>query len=61
MLYTDSFIDKVIDQVRDKKAIVFYAADHGEIDRRELAPARHAARNAPPEQFPRADDGLGVG
>lgn len=30
VLYTDSFIDNVIDQVRDKKALVFYAADHGE-------------------------------
>ena len=30
VLYTDSFISNVIDQVRDKKAIVFYAADHGE-------------------------------
>lgn len=30
VLYTDTFIDNVIDQVRDKKALVFYAADHGE-------------------------------
>ncbi|MCW6567128.1 kdo(2)-lipid A phosphoethanolamine 7''-transferase [Yersinia ruckeri] len=30
VLYTDSFIANVIDQVRDKKAMVFYAADHGE-------------------------------
>ncbi|MDF7728992.1 sulfatase-like hydrolase/transferase, partial [Enterobacter hormaechei subsp. steigerwaltii] len=28
--YVDHFISSVIDQVRDKKAIVFYAADHGE-------------------------------
>lgn len=27
--YVDHFISSVIDQVRDKKAIVFYAADHG--------------------------------
>ncbi|WON77067.1 kdo(2)-lipid A phosphoethanolamine 7''-transferase [Serratia sp. UGAL515B_01] len=30
VLYIDTFIKNVIDQVRDKKAIVFYAADHGE-------------------------------
>ncbi|CAM3580562.1 MULTISPECIES: kdo(2)-lipid A phosphoethanolamine 7''-transferase [Yersinia] len=30
VLYTDTFIANVIDQVRDKKALVFYAADHGE-------------------------------
>lgn len=30
VLYTDTFIAKVIDQVRDKKSIVFYASDHGE-------------------------------
>ncbi|MEX1761135.1 kdo(2)-lipid A phosphoethanolamine 7''-transferase, partial [Escherichia coli] len=30
VMYVDHFIDSVIDQVRDKKAIVFYAADHGE-------------------------------
>lgn len=46
--YVDAFIKAVIDQVRNKKAIVFYAADHGEsIDEnaffhstpREVAPA----------------------
>ncbi len=32
----DHFYFSVIDQVRDKKAIVFYAADHGEsINERE--------------------------
>ncbi|CAI1897289.1 Phosphoethanolamine transferase eptB [Serratia quinivorans] len=30
VLYTDSFIANVIDQVREKKAIVFYSSDHGE-------------------------------
>ncbi|KEY60173.1 kdo(2)-lipid A phosphoethanolamine 7''-transferase [Serratia sp. DD3] len=30
VLYTDSFIANVIDQMRDKKALVFYASDHGE-------------------------------
>lgn len=51
VLYTDSFIDRVIDQVRDKKALVFYAADHGE----SIDENRHlhgTPRNmAPPEQF----------
>lgn len=28
--YVDSFIARVLDQVRDKNALVFYAADHGE-------------------------------
>lgn len=51
VLYVDTFIDKVIDQVRDKKAIVFYAADHGESinDNEHLhGTPRHMA---PPEQF----------
>lgn len=30
VLYTDSFISEVIEQVRNKNALVFYAADHGE-------------------------------
>jgi len=30
VLYTDTFIGNVIDSLRDKKAVVFYAADHGE-------------------------------
>ncbi len=30
VLYVDSMLDSVFDQLRDKKAIVFYAADHGE-------------------------------
>ncbi|WP_058910514.1 kdo(2)-lipid A phosphoethanolamine 7''-transferase [Entomohabitans teleogrylli] len=51
VLYVDSFIDRVIDQVRDKKAIVFYAADHGE----SISEKKHlhgTPRNmAPPEQF----------
>lgn len=51
VLYTDAFIDKVLDQVRDKKAIVFYAADHGEsID--ENAHFHGTPREmAPQEQF----------
>ena len=49
--YVDHFIDNIIDQVRDKKAIVFYASDHGEsIEEREHlhGTPRHMA---PPEQF----------
>ena len=51
VLYVDSFISKIIDQVRDKKAIVFYAADHGEsINEKEHL--HGTPRNiAPPEQF----------
>ncbi|QAV23508.1 kdo(2)-lipid A phosphoethanolamine 7''-transferase [Proteus hauseri] len=30
ILYTDYFIDGVLDTLRDKKAIVFYTSDHGE-------------------------------
>ncbi len=49
--YVDSFITKVIDQVRDKKAIVFYAADHGE-SINEHEHLHGTPRNmAPPEQF----------
>lgn len=49
--YVDHFISSVIEQVRDKKAIVFYAADHGEsINEREHL---HGTPRelAPPEQF----------
>ncbi|EKK7714308.1 kdo(2)-lipid A phosphoethanolamine 7''-transferase [Cronobacter dublinensis] len=51
VLYVDSFIADVIDQVRNKKAIVFYAADHGEsINEKEHL--HGTPRNiAPPEQF----------
>lgn len=49
--YVDHFISSVIDKVRDRKAIVFYAADHGEsINEREHL--HGTPRNmAPPEQF----------
>ncbi|MDF0604988.1 kdo(2)-lipid A phosphoethanolamine 7''-transferase [Neisseriaceae bacterium TC5R-5] len=51
VLYTDAFISKVIDQLRDKKAIVFYAADHGE----SIAENEHLhgtpRQLAPAEQF----------
>jgi len=51
VLYTDTFLDSVIDQLRGKKAIVFYAADHGEsID--ENSHLHGTPREmAPPEQF----------
>lgn len=51
VLYTDTFIKNVLDQVRDKKALVFYASDHGEsID--ENHHLHGTPRNmAPPEQF----------
>ena len=51
VLYTDAFISRVLDQVRDKKAIVFYAADHGESinDRERLHGTPR--KLAPPEQF----------
>lgn len=51
VLYTDTFIKKVLDQVRDKKALVFYASDHGEsID--ENYHLHGTPRDvAPPEQF----------
>ncbi|QMI03472.1 kdo(2)-lipid A phosphoethanolamine 7''-transferase [Citrobacter sp. RHB25-C09] len=49
--YVDHFIDTVIDQVRDKKAIVFYASDHGESinDNKHLHGTPREM--APPEQF----------
>lgn len=49
--YVDHFITSVFDQLRDKKAIVSYAADHGEsINEREHL--HGTPRNmAPPEQF----------
>lgn len=51
VLYTDSFIANVIDQMRDKKALVFYAADHGE----SISDNSHfhgtPREMAPPEQF----------
>ncbi|WP_350306684.1 kdo(2)-lipid A phosphoethanolamine 7''-transferase [Photorhabdus viridis] len=51
ILYTDYFIKNVIDQVQDKKALVFYTSDHGESiddDYHLHGTPRHIA---PPEQF----------
>ncbi len=51
VLYVDTMLDSVMDQVRDKKAIVFYAADHGE----SISENKHLhgtpREMAPPEQF----------
>lgn len=51
VLYVDYFIKNVIDQVRDKKAIVIYASDHGE----SMSDGMHLHGTprdiAPPEQF----------
>lgn len=50
ILYTDTFLKAVIDQVRNRKAIVFYSADHGE----SIADGTHFHATprhvAPPEQ-----------
>ncbi|WP_312690041.1 kdo(2)-lipid A phosphoethanolamine 7''-transferase [Kosakonia sp.] len=49
--YVDHFIDTVIDKLRDRKAIIFYAADHGESinDKEHLHGTPR--KMAPPEQF----------
>lgn len=51
VLYTDAFIKQVIDPLRDKKALVFYASDHGESidDNHHLHGTPR--QMAPPEQF----------
>jgi len=51
VLYTDKVLDSVISELRDKRAIIFYASDHGEsID--EKKHLHGTPRNmAPPEQF----------
>lgn len=51
VLYTDSFIDSVINQMKDKNALVIYSADHGEsIDENSHFHAT-PREMAPPEQF----------
>lgn len=51
VLYTDTVISSVLDQLRNKRAIVFYAADHGE----SISDSTHLhgtpRHMAPPEQF----------
>ncbi|WP_435955768.1 kdo(2)-lipid A phosphoethanolamine 7''-transferase [Dryocola sp. BD626] len=51
VLYTDTVISDVINQLRDKRAIIFYASDHGE----SISEHKHLhgtpREMAPPEQF----------
>lgn len=49
--YVDHFIVSVLDQLRDKKAIVFYAADHGESINEHEHLHGTPRKMAPPEQF----------
>jgi KDO II ethanolaminephosphotransferase len=51
VLYTDTVLDSVFDQLRDKKAIVFYAADHGESISENMHLHGTPRHMAPPEQF----------
>ena len=47
----DTFLSRVIDQLRDKKAIVIYAADHGESINEKEHLHGTPRKLAPPEQF----------
>ena len=49
--YVDHFITSVLDQLRDKKAIVFYASDHGESINEKEHLHGTPRKMAPPEQF----------
>lgn len=51
ILYVDTMLDSVYDQLRDKKAIVFYAADHGESISENMHLHGTPRNMAPPEQF----------
>lgn len=51
VLYVDYMLDNVLDQLRDKKAIVFYAADHGESISSNTHFHGTPREMAPPEQF----------
>ena len=51
VLYIDTMLDSVLDQLRDKKAIVFYAADHGESISENMHLHGTPREMAPPEQF----------
>ena len=57
----DTFLSRVIDQLRDKKAIVIYAARPRRVHQREEHLHGTPRKLAPPEQFPRADDHVDVG
>ena len=49
--YVDHFLVNIFDQLRDKKAIVFYAADHGESINDHERLHGTPRKMAPPEQF----------
>ncbi len=51
VLYTDTVLTRVYDQLRDKKAIVFYASDHGESISDNMHLHGTPRNMAPPEQF----------
>ncbi|TJZ65801.1 kdo(2)-lipid A phosphoethanolamine 7''-transferase [Chitiniphilus eburneus] len=51
ILYTDHFIKQVLDQLRDKRALVFYASDHGESISDDTHLHGTPREVAPPEQF----------
>lgn len=51
ILYTDYFLKQIIDEMRHKKAIVFYTSDHGESLSKELMFHATPRNVAPPEQF----------
>ncbi|SCB82890.1 kdo(2)-lipid A phosphoethanolamine 7''-transferase [Kosakonia oryziphila] len=51
VIYVDHFIDSVIDKMRDRKAIIFYAADHGESINEKEHLHGTPRKMAPPEQF----------
>lgn len=51
VLYVDHMLGSVFDELRDKKAIVFYAADHGESIDENMHLHGTPRDVAPPEQF----------
>lgn len=51
VLYTDTVISEVINQLRDKRAIIFYASDHGESINEHKHLHGTPRDMAPPEQF----------
>nr|MBA2817639.1 Phosphoethanolamine transferase EptB [Candidatus Pantoea persica] len=51
ILYVDTMLDSVLDQLRDKKALVFYAADYGESISENTHLHGTPRELAPPEQF----------
>lgn len=51
VLYTDTFIANVIDELRDKKALVFYSSDHGESINENSHLHGTPREMAPSEQF----------